>query len=288
MVAERPAAVRPLRPAGPESEAPLFTQLHVISIHVRDHAAYDAVFRFFRDVLALPHLYGTTSKPEQKGKTLYSGFAAGNAYFEPCGPYKPDDPYTDAAPARFFGLTFHTARAVADVVAAVEQRGLLHAGVIPFSGTKPPAQPTRFVPLRDTELIGGRRMVSIWRPGDDTHPADPVHLQERLLEAAGGTLGVIRVEEVWLGGADPAGRAKWARLLSPYECEGDVYRIGNGPALRLFAEGPNDLRAVVLKVSSLERAKAFLRRRLLLGPSTADSAELDASRVFGLRIILRE
>jgi len=106
---------------------PAVSQVHVISVHVRDQATFDAVFLFFRDVLRLPLIYGEPSSPDHGDRTLYAGFSAGNAYLEPCGPYKTDAPYGPDRPARFHGLTFVPATTIAAAATELGRRKIAHS-----------------------------------------------------------------------------------------------------------------------------------------------------------------
>ena len=107
---------------------PVVSQVHVLSIHVPDHAAFDAVFFFFRDVVQLPPVYGEPSQPGNKEKRLYAGFSVGNAYLEPCGPYPSDAPFSSNRPARFHGLTFSPATTLAENAQDLTRRGISHSG----------------------------------------------------------------------------------------------------------------------------------------------------------------
>lgn len=74
----------------------------------------------------------------------------------------------------------------------------------------------------------------------------------------GGLLGVESVLEVVVGVSD-AGRAgnAWGRFLNPITPdETGVYRLGCGPALRLVPDAKPRIRTMVLKVASLDRARA--------------------------------
>jgi hypothetical protein len=114
---------------------PAISQVHVISVHVRDRATFDSVFLFFRDGLRLPRIYGEPSMPDPGDRTLYAGFSVGNACLEPCGPYKADAPYGLDRPARFHGLTFAPTTTIAAAAAELERRKVAHSEVGGSDGT---------------------------------------------------------------------------------------------------------------------------------------------------------
>jgi len=273
---------------GAEEIRSLASRLEVVSIHVRDHAAFDAVLRLLGEELQLPLIFGAPSKPEQRGKTLYARFSVGNAGLEPCGPYASDAPFVESAVARFYGLTFRAVEPLADALTELRRRGLHDASLVPPPKNIPDPTRPRFLTVRDPAIASNRRGASLWDLRDSARGDGEMTMQRMLTAAGGGALGVVRLEEVWLGGTDAFARTKWRALLAPATDDGDVFRVGDGPALRFFPGGASDLRAIVLKVKSRAAAMAFLRARQMLGAVRPDSAELDPARACGLRIILRE
>ncbi len=260
----------------------MVSQVHVLSIHVPDHAAFDAVFFFFRDVVQLPPVYGEPSQPGNKEKRLYAGFSVGNAYLEPCGPYPSDAPFSSNRPARFHGLTFSPATTLAENAQDLTRRGISHSGV--FGGGSGP----RFVNCSDASLSGKQLSVGFWEIQDKKDRVNLGFVGSLLQQAKGGALGVKRLAEVRIGYSGQASLEQWANFLAPARHEGAVWFVGNGPALRLVSSQENQIESIVLKVESLEKAKAVLAQRNLLGKLTPDGIELDPTRTFGLRILLKE
>jgi hypothetical protein len=263
----------------PPDPKPAVSQVHVISVHVRDQATFDGVFLFFRDVLRLPLIYGEPSKPDHGDSTLYAGFSAGNAYLEPCGPYKGDAPYGPDRPTRFHGLTFVPATTIDEAAMELERRKITHS-TAGGSDRNP-----HFLFLESPS--SGKQAVSIWEIQDKEDRANIRFLGPSLEEVGGGALGVMRLEEVWIGCAGDSDRARWALFLHPVEPVDGVWRIGNGPALRLVPSREAGIEAVVLQVESLERARAALIGNDLLGTSGSENIELDPAKSWGMRIILR-
>jgi hypothetical protein len=259
---------------------PAVSQVHVISVHVRDPATFDAVFLFFRDVLRLPRIYGEPSSPEDPGdRTLYAGFSAGNAYLEPCGPYKAEAPYGPGRPARFHGLTFAPATTIAAAAVELERRKIAHTAAGGTGGHP------RFLYLAGAS--SGKQAVSIWEIQDQEDRANLRFLGPSLEEAGGGALRVRRIEEVWIGCAGEADKARWASLLLPAKPVDGLWRIGNGPALRLVPGDEARIDAVVLQVESLQLARVALAGNDLMGTSGPESIELDPAKTWGLRVILK-
>jgi len=113
-------------------------------------------------------------------------------------------------------------------------------------------------------------------------------LQRQLVEASGGPLGVVAVKEVIIGATDlAAARRLWQRLLDPTPSStSDAWQVATGPAIRLVSAGENRIQALVIRVTSLERAKAFLRENKLLGADSDGYSAIDPSKVGGLDIRL--
>ena len=113
-------------------------------------------------------------------------------------------------------------------------------------------------------------------------------LRKQLLERSGGPLGVVDVKEVIIGATDleMAGRL-WQRLLDPERsATSTTWHVGKGPAVRLVSATEDRIQTMVIRVASLDRAKAFLRDRQLLGAESDGQAAIDPSKVGGLDIRL--
>jgi hypothetical protein len=147
---------------------------------------------------------------------------------------------------------------------------------------------TRFVYFSDSKLTGKMQALSLWEIQNMNDHANLNFLSSSLQEAKGGLLGVKRLAEVRIGYPYLTNLAQWSKLLAPVKPEGDLWRVGSGPALRLVSSQAIQVESIVLQVQSLEMAKAILSQRNLLGKATHDSLELDAAKIWGLRIILRE
>jgi catechol 2,3-dioxygenase-like lactoylglutathione lyase family enzyme len=113
-------------------------------------------------------------------------------------------------------------------------------------------------------------------------------LRRQLVETGGGPLGVVAVKEVIIGATDlAAARRLWQRLLDPTPSStSDTWQVASGPAIHLVSAGENRIQTLVIRVTSLDRAKAFLREKQLLGADSDGHSAIDPSRVGGLDIRL--
>ncbi len=137
-------------------------------------------------------------------------------------------------------------------------------------------------------LTGKHLAVSLWEIQNTNDHANLSFLRSSLQEAKGGALGVKRLEEVRIGFPEKAHLAQWGKLLNSTKHEGDLWLVGNGPALRFVPGNDMQPESIVLRVESLEKAKTVLSRRNVLGKVSPDRVELDAAKTRGLRITLRE
>jgi hypothetical protein len=78
-------------------------------------------------------------------------------------------------------------------------------------------------------------------------------------------------------------------LLAPTPAsELNAWQIGDGPAIRLAAAEEPSVQELVIRVTSLQRAKAFLQENGLLGDDLPGAATIDRSKLNGLRFRLVE
>lgn len=103
-----------------------------------------------------------------------------------------------------------------------------------------------------------------------------------------GPLGVVETKEVVVSARDPAFvRAAWQRLLrSPPDADPSLFRLAQGPAIRVVP-GPRDgVERYVLRVASFPEARAFLQGRGMLGAETPEGIAINPEKMFGLRFTL--
>ena len=115
-------------------------------------------------------------------------------------------------------------------------------------------------------------------------------LRAQLVNSGGGPLGVVDVKEVIIVAVDvDTARRLWQRLLDPTpSATSNTWQIGTGPAVRLVPANDNRVQALLIRVASLERAKAFLREKQLLRVDAAEQVTIDPSKIGGLDLRLVE
>jgi hypothetical protein len=115
-------------------------------------------------------------------------------------------------------------------------------------------------------------------------------LRAQLVNSGGGPLGVVDVKEVVIGAVDvEMARRSWRRLLDPTpSATPDTWQIGSGPAVRLVPANENCVQALLIRGSSLQRARTFLREKQLLGIDAAGQVTIEPSKVGGLDLRLVE
>ena len=101
-----------------------------------------------------------------------------------------------------------------------------------------------------------------------------------------GGMGVESVKEIDITSTDAAAQQKkWEEALAPNKMSSDgVMAIGTGPAVRISQGKADVIASLVLEVTSLSKAKAFLEEKRLLGKSTADELTLDPTKIQGLDV----
>lgn len=96
------------------------------------------------------------------------------------------------------------------------------------------------------------------------HLADHNRAIDRTLlqQGQGGALGIEYVQEIVIGVPETAPQSTaWARLFDPLvPDETGLWSLGGGPALRFIPQSTPGIQTMVLKVTSLEQAKAFINQ----------------------------
>jgi hypothetical protein len=127
---------------------------------------------------------------------------------------------------------------------------------------------------------------SQYQSHDEKRAADLAALRAR----GGGPLGVESMQEIIAGVRDEA-RANelWQKFLAPVEpVDHGLWRVADGPAVRLVAAEENGIQAMVWKVSSLARAAEFLHAKGMLGVVSHDQLRIDRAKIYGLDVRLVE
>ncbi len=273
--AAMPAALpQPGRPRGP-----VVRQVDHVVVESGDPAG---LFRFFTRTLGLPEAWLAA----EGGIFRTGGVGAGNVTLAilPAA-----DRPGRGGKARYAGLALEP-YPLAGALRELDLRALPHA---------PPDSTSGPLPKGGTGTLWTTvALPSLSRPGlsiflYETSPAylDPrirrTQLANRLTLERGGPLGIRRTAEVVFATADPQARTgEWTKLLGRAKAPGLWATVMAGPSIRLSGEGADRIRELVLEVSSLERARAFLVREGLLGAATPRSLTLNPAGTQGLAIRL--
>ncbi len=132
--------------------------------------------------------------------------------------------------------------------------------------------------------LGGMFFIDYRHDMDERRAAFRRELDAR----SGGPLGILRMGEVTKTLEDAtAVSPSWSRLFGPPESgQSDLWRVGDGPAIRLV--GPDDARSgrIVAQVRNLDEAASALGRLKIPFVSTNGEIRLDPKALFGLRLVL--
>ncbi|MBA7682506.1 hypothetical protein ES703_90856 [subsurface metagenome] len=257
-----------------QNTTPVFTKIHTVSIHVKDHTVHDAVYRFLKDDLQLPVVY----IPVMYGERKYAGLWAGNLVLEPCGPYSNITYATPDFTAMFCGITFESYKSSMQSATQLVQRGIKHE------------PPYAFVIISDPNLCGQNLIVSIMdNPGRDQEQAKHDVLTSQFRDNQGGPLGILYVEEIHVGCTDEQNLDKWKTFLAPIsQLDQRRWRLGNGPAIRLVKSGLKEINAVVFRVASLESAVRYLKTKKMLGTIYQNGVKVKTPDAWDFTIVLQE
>jgi len=87
-------------------------------------------------------------------------------------------------------------------------------------------------------------------------------VHSELVASGGGPLGVVSMKEIVGGVSDlQAARVLWQKLLDPLPPSApNTWQVRSGPAIHLVRAERNSVQALVISVSSLQRAATFLRK----------------------------
>jgi catechol 2,3-dioxygenase-like lactoylglutathione lyase family enzyme len=248
------------------------------------------LYAFFAETLQLPIVWQMTSP---RAGVMTGGVGFGNVNVEAI--QFPGQ--TDARP-RLLGLAFEPS-ALDQSLVELNRRGLTVGERRPLVATGPDgARRTLWtnVTLRqfsDSDSPGDATIhlfLSEYSPAYVNVDERRARLRAQLVNSGGGPLGVIEVKEVVIGASDlEAARRLWQKLLEPTPSAApNTWQIGGGPAVSLVPANENGIQALLIRVASLERAKAFLREKQLLGVAAAGQVTIDPSKIGGLDLRLVE
>jgi hypothetical protein len=125
-------------------------------------------------------------------------------------------------------------------------------------------------------------------------------IQRELQGHGGGPLGIESTAELVIGVRDIASaQRQWRLLLGPERVGPErvgperaghelLWQLGSGPSIRLVEDQEDRFTQLRLKVKSLERARAFLKDKNLLGVDAGREISIEPSRVAGVDLRLVE
>ncbi len=269
------------------STSPPIRQIDHIMIRTGDPRA---LYTFFTETLELPIAWPLTS-PRAGATTGGAGF--GNVNVEAI--QFPGQ--TDPRP-RLVGFAFEPS-ALDNSLVELNRRGLAVGERRPLVATGPDgAKRTLWtnVTLRqfsDSDSPADATIhifLSEYSPAYVNVDDRRARLRAQLASAGGGPLGVVEVEEIVIGAVEvETARRLWQSLLDPTpSATSRSWPIGAGPAVRLVPASENRVQTLIVRVSSLDRARAFLREKKLLGADAAGQVTIDPTKIGGVDLRLVE
>lgn len=268
-----------------ESASPPVRQVDHIMVRADDPSA---LYAFFTETLRLPVAWPLATR----GGVTSGGAGFGNANVEAI-----QFPGQKTSHAQLVGFGFEPSP-LAECLVELDRRGIVYGEPRPFVVTEQAgSKKTLFtnVTLRqfsDADRPAGATIHIFLSKYSRTY-VDVEQRRARLrreLREGGGPLGVKAAKEVIIGASDLKAAARLrGKLLQPrLSSAPGLWQVGDGPAIRVVRAVEDKLQELVISVASLQRAKAFLRKRGLLGSVTEKGATIDPSKIQGLKIRLVE
>ena len=243
------------------------------------------VFAFFTETLGLPIAWPV----EERGGVVSGGVGFGNVNVEAIR-FPGQKRLPSRAQLTGFGFEPSSLRTCLD---ELQRRGVPYGPVRPLIVTDSRgAKQTLFtnvtlLGLSDTALpvdAGLHIFLSEYSPSYVDVAGRRTRIGRELVASGGGPLGVESMREVVVGTSDiETMRARWQQLLNPARAVQGVWQVGTGPAIRIVPATENRVEELVVRVTSIGRAKAFLRADGLLAEAAPDVA-LDPLRAYGIKI----
>jgi len=249
----------------------------------------EALFAFFSDTLQLPIAWPL----DDRNGVVSGGIGFGNVNIEAIKfPGQSNEP----AATHWVGLALEPG-SLDRSLAELRRRGISYGAPRPFVAVGPDgARATSFTNVTledfsDADLPGQATIqvfLSEYNPAYVDAGERRRRLRNELAAKQGGPLGLVRVHEVVIGTADlRAANGNWERLVAPTPALARaLWRIGDGPAVRLVPAERTMIQGLVLTVTSLSAAREFLQERNLLGASSETELAILASQIRGLDIRL--
>ena len=102
-------------------------------------------------------------------------------------------------------------------------------------------------------------------------------------------LGIESIKEIRIGYTGKDYLEKWADLVKPSVIsKTGLWKINDDQSVRFVSSNIREVKSIVFKVRSLNKAKTWLKENQLLGDNYGAETGLDISKTFGLIIFLSE
>lgn len=261
--------------------APLVSRIDHLVVPVEDP---DGLFALFTGGLGLPGLWPVTDV----GPFRSAGVGVGNCWIEIVASAEALTPlYAPALPAVFRGIAFEGPAPCRDAAAPLSAAGLSSGDVRSFSGRRPDGTEGPLVTILPFDGLIGDAGVAYLCEMALPVSIDRVSAKTTAAAQQADAIGIRSVSEVQIGAGDEAAvAARWTRLAGAGTS--GVWRIGDGPAVRVKSSPIDGIAGITVHVDSLARAVTALRSRGLLGPLRASGAGVNHAAAFGLDIWLTE
>ena len=266
----------------PGRRGPIVRQVDHILVESGDPRA---LFSFFAEVLQLPVAWPLA---ESQGYTS-GGLGAGNVNLE-IFQYadRKNAPARRIPQAHFAGLAFEP-YALSNALSEMKLRGIPQGSLEPYVSTLPKGSQGVLwttVTLPSFSRPGMSLFLYEYSPEFLKVKVRREQLGNRLILNRGGPLGFQSVKEIVIAAANlQKAKVSWTQLLGEPTPSG-TWRAGTGPAIRLIPGSVDQIRELICKVESLDRAKAFLKKNRLLGSAALNELSLNPPNAQGLAIRL--
>jgi hypothetical protein len=249
----------------------------------------DELFALFSKTLQLPIAWPLADR----GGVVSGGIGFGNVNIEAI---KFPGQINDPTPTHLVGLALKP-MSLGESLRELERRGIAYGAPRPFVSVGPNgARATSFtnVTLKQFSDADQPRdatfqvFLSEYNPMYVDAVARRSRLRAELAARRGGPLGLVRVQEVIIGTVDLRGANRtWQMLVAPApSADVNLWRIGDGPAVRLVQAERDMIQGLVLAVADLPTARDFLVESGLLGASSETELVVAPSEIRGLNIRL--
>lgn len=276
-------------PASHGQERPQTVVQHIDHIMIRADAP-DELYAFFVETLQLPIAWPLA----ERGGVTSGGVGFGNVNVEAI---RFPGQSSGHGPTHLVGFAFKPG-ALEESLAELRRRGLAYGEPRPFVSTGPDgSRTTSFTNVTLSQFSDADRpaaaslhvFLSEYSPAYVDVEQRRARLRRELAARAGGPLGIRGVEEIVVGATDlDAANRLYEKLLEPAKAVSGVWRVGDGPAIRLVLAEDNLVQRLVLGVVSLDRARTFLEERGLLGSASEAQVAIAPSKIHGVNIVLFE